>query len=196
MTRRQSIRRRPPSATTLRDEAEAVGAGPLRVELDAEQATPGDGRDEPRRRVPSRPEIAARRHRRPARPRTSGRSRSPRPARCRRRPGAAAGDPPGSSRCAAGSAPLRGGPSCPGRTPSVAAPSSSLRLEQELEAEADARGTGDPPRATRGWAPRTRRRAGGPSRVPRRRRPARRAGRPSRSRLRAGAHGRRGARRP
>ena len=133
MMRVRSIRRSPRWASRrvrrerdeVREQAQAVVAAPLGVELDAEQPTAR----RPRRRTAGRARSRRGRdrpRRRRRRRRTSGRSRS-RPRRRRRRtPGAAAAARPGSSRCGGASARPSRRRVRPGRTPSVVAPSSSL----------------------------------------------------------------------
>ena len=130
MTRRRSIRLPPaPWAarpTTFAMQSQAVGARPLRVELDAEHPAARDRGHERARHARSRRGRLPRRRRRAARPRTSGRSRSPRRPRCRRTRGASRSgstwfQPMWGSVGASTRRTVR-----PGRTPSVSAPSSSL----------------------------------------------------------------------
>ena len=108
--RRSRRRRTAGRSDHVGQEAQAVRAAPLRVELDAEQPPAGDGAREPGRRASSR---RARRPRcpAPAGRRTSGRSTGRRRRRCPRTRDGRAGGRPGSSRCGAASARRRGGPS-------------------------------------------------------------------------------------
>ena len=126
MTRRRSIRRPATSVDEVGEQAQAVGAAPLGVELDAEQRA----RARSPRRTARRASVVARttlvgRRGRHARVRVDevevgavGDAVEQRVRRARARPG--------SSRCAAASARRRAGPSARAATPSVGAPSSSL----------------------------------------------------------------------
>ena len=126
MTRRREHQAARTRSTKLASSRRPSGAAAFGVELDAEQRVARDRRHE-------RATVVGRGQDRRARAvvvgharRTSGRSRSRRRPRCRRRADAAASARPGSSRCAGGSARPRSGPSARRTTPSVVAPSSSL----------------------------------------------------------------------
>ena len=176
-----AARARAASADDVRDQPQAVGARPLRVELDAEQAAARDGGHE-RAAVLGRGERSAsasppaRRARR-----TSGRSRSPRRRRCRRTPGASRRPVdlvPADVRQRRG---VLEADRAPGQHAERLGAVLVAALEQELEPEADAeeRAVGGDPGADR--VDEAGRPAAGPSRAPPPRRRARRGGRRRRS---------------